>query len=134
VRALVTKPFEAFSRDGNKFGSSGISVGQIKHSASQQRPQPYKFLMFRKKWRLGASFIYIINRLRCHLNYRHPPISPRRYKFSGGTGGQMPVKRLNHYQQFALGTVLLYQLVLLYQHDHQIPVGTDVTPLFFRPA
>jgi hypothetical protein len=44
-------------------------------------------------------------------------------------GGQMPVKGLNRCQLFVLGAVLLYQLALLYQHEHHMPVGTDVKPL-----
>ena len=38
-------------------------------------------------------------------------------------GGQMPVKGLRRCQLLALGAVLLYQLVLLYQHQHAQPVG-----------
>lgn len=44
-------------------------------------------------------------------------------------GGQMPVKGLNRCQLFVLGAVLLYQLALLYQHEHHMPVGTDIKPL-----
>jgi hypothetical protein len=44
-------------------------------------------------------------------------------------GGQMPVKGLNRCQLFVLGAVLLYQLALLYQHEHHMPDGTDVKPL-----
>ncbi len=36
--------------------------------------------------------------------------------------GQMPVKGLYRCQLLALGAILLYQLVLLYQHEHQKPV------------
>jgi hypothetical protein len=44
-------------------------------------------------------------------------------------GGQMPFKGLNRCQLFVLGAVLLYQRVLLYQHEHHMPVGTDIRPL-----
>jgi hypothetical protein len=30
---------------------------------------------------------------------------------------------------FVLGAVLLYQLVLLYQHENHMPVGTDIKSL-----
>ena len=43
-------------------------------------------------------------------------------------GGQMPVKGLRRCQLLALGAVLLYQLVLLYQHHHQ-PVGVGIKAL-----
>ena len=44
-------------------------------------------------------------------------------------GGHMPVKGLACWQLFALGAILLYQLVLLYQHEHQMPVGIGIKPL-----
>jgi hypothetical protein len=44
-------------------------------------------------------------------------------------GGQMPVKGLKRCQLFALGAVLLYQWVLLYQHEHQMPLGIEIKPL-----
>lgn len=44
-------------------------------------------------------------------------------------GAQMPVKGLKRCQLFALGAVLLYQLVLLYQYEHQMPLGIDIKPL-----
>lgn len=43
--------------------------------------------------------------------------------------GQMPVKGLRRCQLFALGAVLLYQLVLLYQHEQRLPVGVGIKPL-----
>jgi hypothetical protein len=36
---------------------------------------------------------------------------------------QMPVKGLRRSQLLALGAVVLYQLVLLYQHEHSLPLG-----------
>jgi hypothetical protein len=36
---------------------------------------------------------------------------------------------LNRCQLFVLGAFLLYQLALLYQQEHHMPVGTDVKPL-----
>ena len=44
-------------------------------------------------------------------------------------GGQMPVKGLNRCQLVALGAIFLYQLVLLYQDEHHLPLGVDVKPL-----
>lgn len=43
--------------------------------------------------------------------------------------GQMPVKGLYRCQLLALGAILLYQLVLLYQHEHQKPVGVEIKAL-----
>lgn len=44
-------------------------------------------------------------------------------------GGQVPVKGLKRTQLFVLGAVLLYQVVLLYQIQHQRPVGVGIKPL-----
>jgi hypothetical protein len=44
-------------------------------------------------------------------------------------GGQMPVKGLRRCQLLALGAVLLYQVVLLYQHHHHQPVGVGIKAL-----
>lgn len=44
-------------------------------------------------------------------------------------GGQMPVKGLRRCQLLALGAVLLYQLVLLYQHQHHQLVGVGIKAL-----
>jgi Transposase DDE domain len=46
---------------------------------------------------------------------------------------QMPVKGLNRSQLLALGAILLYQLVLLYQHEHHLPVGIGIKA-FVRAA
>src|SRR5215470_13538682 len=43
--------------------------------------------------------------------------------------GQMPVKGLRRCQLFALGAILLYQIVLLYQHQRQQPVGVGIKAL-----
>ena len=43
--------------------------------------------------------------------------------------GQMPVKGLKRCQLLALGAILLYQIVLLYQHQRQQPVGVGVKAL-----
>jgi len=43
--------------------------------------------------------------------------------------GQLPVKRLRRCQLLALGAVLLYQLVLLYQHHHHQLVGVGIKAL-----
>lgn len=44
-------------------------------------------------------------------------------------GGQMPVKGLRRCQLLALGAILLYQIVLLYQHTNQKPVGVGIKAL-----
>jgi hypothetical protein len=46
---------------------------------------------------------------------------------------QMPVKGLNRSQLLALGAILLYQLVLLYQHEHHLPLGIGIKA-FLRAA
>jgi DDE family transposase len=43
--------------------------------------------------------------------------------------GQMPGKGLKCCQLFALGAILLYQIVLLYQHQRQQPVGVGIKAL-----
>jgi hypothetical protein len=42
---------------------------------------------------------------------------------------RMPVKGLRRLQLLALGAVALYQLVLLYQHEHSLPLGKSIKPL-----
>ena len=42
---------------------------------------------------------------------------------------QMPVKGLQRSQLLALGAVVLYQLVLLYQYEQHLPLGTGIKPL-----
>jgi len=44
-------------------------------------------------------------------------------------GGQVPVKGLSRTRLFVLGAVLLYQLVLLFQFRHQLPLGLGVKSL-----
>jgi hypothetical protein len=44
-------------------------------------------------------------------------------------GGQVPVKGLRRTQLVVLGAVLLYQLVLLYQFEHDLPLGKCIKPL-----
>ena len=46
---------------------------------------------------------------------------------------QMPVKGLRRSQLLALGAIFVYQLVLLYQHEHHLPVGKGITA-FLRAA
>jgi hypothetical protein len=43
--------------------------------------------------------------------------------------GHMPVKGLKRCQLLALGAILLYQIVLLYQHHRQQPVGVGIKAL-----
>src|SRR5215470_7555913 len=42
---------------------------------------------------------------------------------------KMPLKGLQRSQLLALGAVVLYQLVLLYQHEHNLPLGKGIKPL-----
>ena len=42
---------------------------------------------------------------------------------------QMPVKGLRRSQLLALGAMVIYQLVLLYQHEHHLPLGKGIKPL-----
>jgi hypothetical protein len=42
---------------------------------------------------------------------------------------QMPVKGLRRSQLLALGAIVMYQLVLLYQHEHNLPLSKGITPL-----
>jgi hypothetical protein len=42
---------------------------------------------------------------------------------------QMPIKGLKRCQLLALGAILLYQIVLLYQHQRQQAVGVGVKAL-----
>jgi hypothetical protein len=42
---------------------------------------------------------------------------------------QMPVKGLLRSQLLALGAIVVYQLVLLYQHEHHLPLGKRIKPL-----
>jgi hypothetical protein len=42
---------------------------------------------------------------------------------------KMPVKGLQRSQLLALGAVVVYQLVLRYQHEHDLPLGKGIKPL-----
>ena len=42
---------------------------------------------------------------------------------------QMPVKGLRRSQLLALGAIVVYHLVLLYQHEHHLPFGKGIKPL-----
>jgi hypothetical protein len=42
---------------------------------------------------------------------------------------KMPVKGLQRSQLFALGAVVVYQLVLLYQHEQHLPLSKGIKPL-----
>jgi hypothetical protein len=42
---------------------------------------------------------------------------------------KMPVKGLPRSQLLALGAVVVYQLVLLYQHERHLPLGKGIKPL-----
>ena len=62
---------------------------------------------------------------------RHQAIEPFNGLFKNifEWGGQVPVKGLLRTQLIVLGAVLLYQLVLLYQFQHSIPLGRGIKPL-----
>ena len=42
---------------------------------------------------------------------------------------QMPVTGLQRSQLLGLGAMVIYQLVLLYQHEHPLPLGKGIQPL-----
>jgi hypothetical protein len=42
---------------------------------------------------------------------------------------QMPVKGLQRSRLLALGAIAIDQLVLLYQHEHRLPLGKGIKPL-----
>jgi hypothetical protein len=42
---------------------------------------------------------------------------------------QMPVTGLQRSQLLGLGAIVIYQLVLLYQHEHHLPLGKGIKPL-----
>ena len=44
-------------------------------------------------------------------------------------GGQVPVKGLGRTQRVVLGAIFVYQLVLLYQFQHDLPLGQGIKPL-----
>lgn len=44
-------------------------------------------------------------------------------------GGHMPVKGLRRTQLLALGAILIYQVVLFYQHEQKLPVGKRIKAL-----
>ena len=46
-----------------------------------------------------------------------------------GWGAQVPVKGLRRTQMLVLGAGFLYQVVLLYQHEQQLPVGKGIKAL-----
>jgi len=41
----------------------------------------------------------------------------------------MPVQGLRRSQLLVLGAVVIYQLVLLYQHERNLPLGKGIKPL-----
>jgi hypothetical protein len=46
---------------------------------------------------------------------------------------KMPVKGMQRSQRLALGAVVVYQLVLFYQHEQNLPRGTGIKS-FLRAA
>lgn len=73
----------------------------------------------------GAPVRKIIHRL------RHQAIEPFNGLFKNVSEwrGQVPVKGLKRTQLIVLGAVLLYQLVLLHQFEHDMPLGKGIKPL-----
>ncbi len=62
---------------------------------------------------------------------RSPALEPFKGLFKNlfAWGGQMPVKGLRRCQLLALGAVVLYQLVLLYHHQHHQLLGVGIKAL-----
>jgi hypothetical protein len=62
---------------------------------------------------------------------RHQAIEPFNGLFKNifEWGGQVPVKGLKRTRLIVLGAVLLYQLVLLFQFEHNQPLGKGIKPL-----
>jgi hypothetical protein len=62
---------------------------------------------------------------------RHQAIEPFNGLFKNvfEWGGQVPVKGWPRTRLIVLGAVLVYQLILLYQFQHDLPVGQAVKPL-----
>jgi hypothetical protein len=62
---------------------------------------------------------------------RHQAIEPFNGLFKNvfEWGGQVPVKGLRRTRLIVLGAVLVYQLVLLYQFQHDKPLGKAIKPL-----
>lgn len=44
-------------------------------------------------------------------------------------GGNVPIRGILRTQLFVLGAILLYQIVLLYQFEHNLPLGKSIKPL-----
>lgn len=51
------------------------------------------------------------------------------FKAVFGWNAQVPVRGLRPTQLLVLGAVYLYQIVLLYQHEHNLPLGKGIKPL-----
>jgi hypothetical protein len=62
---------------------------------------------------------------------RSPAIAPVNGVFKNAFEWRvkMPVKGVQRSQLLALGAVVVYQLVLLYQHQQNLPVGKGIKPL-----
>ena len=74
---------------------------------------------------LGAQVRKIFHKL------RHQAIEPFNGLFKNvfEWRGPVPIKGLRRTQLIVLGAVLLYQLVLLYQFEHDMPLGKGIKPL-----
>jgi hypothetical protein len=77
----------------------------------------------------GVEVRKILHRL------RHQAIEPFNGLFKNifDWGGQVPVKGLRRTRLIVLGAVFVYQLVLLFQHEHDKPLGQAIKP-FLRAA
>ena len=73
----------------------------------------------------GVEVRRIFHKLRSQAIEPFHGLFKNRFEWSG----QMPVKGLYRCQLWALGAVLLYQLVLLYQHQHHQFVGVGIKAL-----
>jgi hypothetical protein len=64
-------------------------------------------------------------------NQRSRSVEPFNALFKNvfGWGPQVPVRGLRRTQMLVLGAVFLYQVVLLYQHERQLPVGKGIKAL-----
>ncbi len=73
----------------------------------------------------GASVRQLFHRLRSQS------IEPFNHLFKNvfEWGGQVPVKGLCRVQLFVLGAILLYQVVLLFQFEYNLPLGKAIKPL-----
>jgi hypothetical protein len=73
----------------------------------------------------GAKVRQLFRRLRSKVIERFNGLFKNIFDWSG----QVPVRGLQRTCLIVLGAVFLYQLVLLYQFDHNLPLGKAIKPL-----